>query len=981
MRQSSLHILKLGFTLFLLVLSTSLIAQSHYSYSFQEYNTDDGLPSPEIHDILQDSAGFIWLGTTSGLVKYDGYNFHTFSFNDQLVDNSVVKMYLDNQNRIWFGTFNGMLCRFDNGQLKVFPHNDKLPKGHEADLIANIFIDKDSLVWLTYFNHHGLYTLDSQEKYTRINPFPEKDFEIYALYFTIKENNIVHVRKKDPILQNSTKLQEFSPNSFVLTEDLKPPIWTNHICVITHQDSLIFFTKDTRLFKYNRYTKRLVYKEYGNATLKVFIDSKNCLWLNIMGNGVYRYQNADINSEPEKLLNNYTISNVFEDNQGNYWFTTSYNGLLFSPGLGIKTYFNESIGKQFTCDHLEIHNGKLVFSEAPNKLHVFKDDQLEKKQTYIQKNRKGYFKDLLITQDGQIWPLRRTKATFTVEGEKRKKPRLSKANYTIHEISKDSLAFGLVSGFSIIYKNEEVYYSGPEFTEKVFSIYVDDDKVFWIGTLRGLWKYKDGEYFDLRENNLYNTRISNITGNKKLTLVGTHTKGIFCHIDSYVITINKNDGLSQNQINKLFIESDSVFWAATNTGLNRISVTGEFPYTVKVRVFTEVHGLPSKKINDLDIEGNTLWIATQKGIGTLDLNASLPKLSPIKLFLESFIAGDDTLAVYDDLLVVAPAHNDINISVKALCYGQSGEINYKYRLEGFDKNWKSSISPVIRYTSLPPGKYTLYVVATNFDGNSDQIVKEIQIEAHFTQKLWFFILIYSLGFGILIYIFHLILRTYKRRSEIRQQLLLSEQKALSSQMNPHFIFNSLNSIQSFILNSDIDASQEYLVNFAVLIRKTLENSHKRFIPLEEELDVISLYVKLEQLRFNPSFNFTMETDPKINPKKFMVPPMLIQPLIENSIWHGLSPSSKEKSLNIRLKYLDDTQIECEIEDNGIGREASLKNKRALHKSRGIANTEERIRLLNESEHISIDLKILDLKTDENNPVGTKAVLRLNSNID
>lgn len=213
------------------------------------------------------------------------------------------------------------------------------------------------------------------------------------------------------------------------------------------------------------------------------------------------------------------------------------------------------------------------------------------------------------------------------------------------------------------------------------------------------------------------------------------------------------------------------------------------------------------------------------------------------------------------------------------------------------------------------------------------------------------------------------------RNELKIKNLLTEQKMLRSQMNPHFIYNSLNSIQSFISSDESYQAEKYLARFAKLMRGILENSRVDFVSLDKEIEVLELYLELEQLRFEKRFTFNFIIDENIESDYVSIPPMLIQPFIENAILHGLKTKT-DGILNVTFNENEDYIICC-IEDNGIGRKASENNQAAKkYKSLATTITQERLDTLSKELNITASFTIED-KIDENNkPLGTKVILQL-----
>lgn len=238
------------------------------------------------------------------------------------------------------------------------------------------------------------------------------------------------------------------------------------------------------------------------------------------------------------------------------------------------------------------------------------------------------------------------------------------------------------------------------------------------------------------------------------------------------------------------------------------------------------------------------------------------------------------------------------------------------------------------------------------------------------------IVIYSLVFGMTL----LIVVAYLMYKYIKQQRLannLLALKSLRSQMNPHFIFNALNSVNSFIATNDERTANKYLSDFSTLMRAVLENSEEDFIPLEKEIELLELYTKLEHFRFQDKFDYSIEVDPKIKIDEFQIPPMLLQPYIENAVWHGLRYKEEKGWLQIDISYINRNEIAITISDNGIGRERSkaLKTQnQKKHNSKGLSNIQKRVVILNDMYKDKVDVQIEDINKGEE--TGTKVVVTI-----
>lgn len=304
---------------------------------------------------------------------------------------------------------------------------------------------------------------------------------------------------------------------------------------------------------------------------------------------------------------------------------------------------------------------------------------------------------------------------------------------------------------------------------------------------------------------------------------------------------------------------------------------------------------------------------------------------------------------------------------------------YEYQLNG--REWQHISTPNhLRISSPINGKNNLSIRAIA-DG---QIIAKRDLSFHiffpFYKSAWFYlfftVVILSIGYSLARYRIAQVRKEERLKAEYEKKLAEIESMALRSQINPHFIFNTLNSIKYYAIKKTPSETGEFINRFSVLIRQILENSKKGLIPLREEIETLSNYIEVEKLRFRNAFTSIIEVDPSIDQDFFMIPPSLLQPFVENAIWHGLMHQEGDKQLQIRIEQVD-SMIICQIIDNGIGREAAASIYKAKkHKSSlGVSITKQRIEHLQTVYGIESDLEIIDLYAEDGKPVGTKVLVR------
>jgi hypothetical protein len=353
-------------------------------------------------------------------------------------------------------------------------------------------------------------------------------------------------------------------------------------------------------------------------------------------------------------------------------------------------------------------------------------------------------------------------------------------------------------------------------------------------------------------------------------------------------------------------------------------------------------------------------------------------LSPFKIVLSQILMFDALLPV-NDTIQLLHNQNHLKFVFGNLTQNKSEKLQFRYVLEGLEKNWTYTDNNYAQFHFLPPGNYTLKAQSINKEGNlsENMLTLFIKIDKPLWQKTWFLTTLSLILIFFIITSFYLytiwIKRKAAKKSEADKRLAELEMNALRSQMNPHFIFNTLSSIQNFILNKDEKEANKYLSKFAKLMRSIVQNSDKSFINLQEEIHTLELYLHLEQLRFPNKFDYRFEISEKVSLSDDIIPPMILQPFIENSIRHGIAHLKDRKGLILIQIDRYDYFLKCIVFDNGIGRkQSSLINqqKHSTHQSKGMHITKERLQLLNQLYKEIVSLEIIDLY-EAHQAVGTE----------
>jgi len=528
----------------------------------------------------------------------------------------------------------------------------------------------------------------------------------------------------------------------------------------------------------------------------------------------------------------------------------------------------------------------------------------------------------------------------------------------------------------------------PMFAAFVFDLFTDSRGRVWYGS-------RDFGYFDLHKDAFVNFSYPRDFGNSDVKLhriysitetrdgniwLGTSNSGIaVININSdsvyFVRSYKILSGLVNNRIENLLTDKSGNVWASTPDGLSKID-----PISHEIENYGSDYGMSNILCMQLEEDGE-IFVGTRNGYYRFypeDITSIKPLNKP---YIKSFKVFDDpqninTCSDSTQKIKLKPDQNFFSIEYGAISYFNRQQTTFKYKLDGLDENWQNAGNrKYVSYTNLSGGNYTFRLKANG----ENEISLPIFIATPFW-KTWWFILLITLvivGFAVLVHLYRT--RQIKKREELKssynKKISELEVKALRTQMNPHFLFNSLNSIRYYILKEDNKNASEYITKFSRLLRLILKNSRQNQISLKDELHALEIYIDFEQMRFNKKFEYTLEVDSSINQEKIQVQPLTIQPFVENAIWHGLMPKEGNGVLIIKIDK-DNGTLKIIVEDNGIGRQkASEIKKEELTdtKSYGLQITEERMKLMSNIRGKQSEFKITDLY-DKKKPAGTKVII-------
>lgn len=949
--------------------------------NFRNYSVEHGLPFINVSAISQDKNGYLWTGGYGGLSRFNGKEFVNYSPKNGLANNSVTSIAQDSAGNLWIGTENG-ISRLDNGKFETFREGD----GVISNSINVVIAERGEIVW--FGTRDGLGRYDGK-KFTSFN---KKDGlcgnNVLSLFTDSKGNLWVGT------IQGATRMSGNSFNSYGLAEGLCDTI-IKSVCE-DHLGRIWFGTTKGACFldpstgKVTTLSTTIGLPD--NDVRCIIRDRLDQVWIGT-ARGLARFKDEKLSViEVGKGLNSNLIASLFEDFEGNIWIGT-YSGLFRYRGDDFVRYDEQDgLNNTFLYQILRDKKGVMWIGTGGGGVNRYDGNKFTAITT-ADGLAGNTVTAALEDEDGTLWfgtsaglsRYRNGKFTnFT------KKDGL--INNSVQSLLRDSRGILWAGGTGGITKYDgktfEKYNLAVGQHEYQVSCILEDQKGnIWFGAYQGGLYVFDGEnFYDYSKKlGLKSSAYMSILQDRKGNIyIGTFD-GVFMYNGYELAQFSETEGLSSDLVyTMVFDNSEKTLWVGTNQGLNKIDIDEfnrsgrkEIEHYGKEEGFTGVESNTNGVYKDID---GSIWFGTVNGLIHYNPIAYQPNLTPPRTSITGFkLFYKDTLL--SNNIELPYNQNNISIEYIGISLTNPAKVRYKYILEGFDKKWSPETSnSFTTYSNLPPGSYRFLVKSCNNEGiwNETPATFSFVISAPFW-KTWWFWGATSGAMLVMIYIgFRYRIQQIRHRERIilnqKVQMATNELKALRSQMNPHFLFNSLNSIQNYIMSSDPESASKYLSKFAKLMRTILNNSERGTVTVREEMEGLDLYLQLEVMRFEGKFEYRVEVDPMIDQDFFEIPTMLIQPYVENAILHGLVPKQSKGRLLVQID-MDKTHIICRVIDDGIGRKRSMalkeKSGKKEHKSMGMRITRDRLAVLNNIHNSNLSVNITDLEDESGEPQGTK----------
>lgn len=996
---------------------------------FRKYTVDDGLPNNIGYKMFQDSKGYLWVGTDNGLGRFDGKDWKIYNTEDGLSSPFPIAMQEAEDGALWISSWKGGLDILQGDSISHVNVEGGDIKINGLNLINN----HEVLVWnfstISKYQKHadgkwrssGNYTprLDSNNKFCLK---PREDLADTRILLSSHEVAVSAISNQRTLIYGLFSgvyecKKNFNIELFFEAPSKKDTIYG----FFEAPDKALWFTSKQKIYKLD---------ESGQTqTFSKGLPNERIYSINVVANkyayiitGDVRYRSSklyyyDFTTEKSLLLNDILglesqPAHMIQDAELNVWLTTdgvglyclypslfrhygkkdglvhsfvntvestSKEGVLVGTKNGLFTLQNDFFGKEKLYgripgrhhdDNLFTITDVLVSHNNPEKIWaVGTNIGISKTNEHFYFNDSVVGGDRLMHDDDGVMLIQTSinnlKALYPIKGlEPYKDNNAPECFYACYWYRfSGEIQFGEAYHtkkrklYLLEYQADEqqsLYRFGQDYEKKLIfsqfpskrvnSIYEDMDYNLWVGTDNGLYwlrKKPDGSGYEL----------------------GWH--------------YTEADGLISKRCRKLLMDDNGLLWIGTPHGLMYFNGKQFTTYTSKTglidNTITALH---------LDYEKN-LWVGTGHGVSKMNISE---KPNIIRAPLPAPVLNLEKISVNgsDFSIASVPSQFEYNTELsfyfKAVTFLYPEKLQYQYQLN--EGKWVSIQDNALTFSLLQPGVYRLQLRVKKLNSNwCEPVVFTFKILSPWWFTWWaiclYIIVLVSLFLGVMAIQRKRIKLKEEERIRINKTFTELELKALQAQMNPHFIFNALNSIQGFILDSDELKANDYLSSFSQLMRMYLESSKSKYISVGQEVKLLALYIELESLRFGDRLTFSIDADPLITNEEYKIPGMLVQPYVENAINHGLSYKKESGTLNVSFIKEPDC-ICCIVEDDGVGRKKALEIRQKMkkqHRSRAMQIVDERLVALNSMDKVEVNIVVEDKKDEHGEGAGTKVIIK------
>lgn len=984
----------------------------HYSFGQDPVrniiNMDNGLPSNQVYYIHQDRKGDVWFCTDNGLARYNGIDVITYGIKDGLPGNVIFSAFEDYKGRLWFSTFTKGFFYFQNDSLIIPPFNPSLLKAAGSSFHKFFYVSENDSIYMMNSNRKLGYFKASIKDTNVLEVLTNKDrtyvdgrakvnngfyyFPLEKRLYTFEE---LGLGKCKTLFERCSQLIKVSIATGITLDERGEVEWAS-------LGKNLFRVTPEGLYFIHHFFNPI---DGINAT-----DSE--LWVSLRDLGTFRFEFDSLKLDTAQLKECYfpnkNIIFAKKDREDNYWFGTLNAGAFQVQELDNRVFKLPENIEANALTSFYFKGDTVRLSPLTNITKPLSEDirtSTQKFKKYLEELPAYGFKELKANPNlqtnkslGHIYTMKRkpkglalidhmairvtswgnntvwtdnflysgamTRTKFDPLGGK-PKSELMEASYghylnnsvfarKICLLENGSVIYCTTNGFLETTKDSLIFNSNEYGVEEpISSVLKLDDFHYLYGTFYGLFEWdKTNSTKAIDADGLLAYRIEDIKMDKRgFIYVATQGGGLVVIAKDSIFKLSELNGLSNNNVEEIVVMNDTI-WATTKNGLNRVYVNNNLEVNSTFHWSNSLSG--SNPIIELGVLKNEVAFYNGKQVVYVKKSPS-KKSKDIEVYIGGISSSGKALNNLDNGYSIIGERNKLVIDFRKNGLINSAFDYYEYKLERYDTAWVKTRSREVVYENLPFGEYQFYVRAFN---NENKVSKNtasllLTIERPYFREIWFQALVLISLSSIVFMLISQYLARRNTRLKNERALISSNIFALKMQMNPHFTFNALNSIQYFIASGKKRSANDFLSRFSDLIRNVLQSAGKTKVSLREELENLKNYIELEKMRSENNFIVLFEIDTDVATNETFVPSLILQPIVENAIWHGIEKLPTKGELKIRI-YKEAQLLKCFISDNGPGIEIDPfklqeQGEKGLYRSVGLSNVIQRLKLISKME--------------------------------
>ena len=965
------------------------------------FNHLNGLPTNTIYDLAVSKKGYLYLATDYGIYNFNGKEFKILPL-FECKATTFTDLCFDYKGRLWTRNFSNEIFCLERDTLRLMTHyfSDR-----SDDLSISRLLTAEQGVYIN--DQLRVIRLDLKTMRTT-DVVTAKDFDrpTASLWdFTIDSSGNIYMKSNNnlwlkpagkPIVEFSDK---FSDDIKVAEGHLGYNFGIIHYTPILEKELTVY-----DIYSTNSYTHRSQPLPMVNKALRGVKLARNSIWF-CSANGLYHYKET---GELDMVLSrDYYVTKIVQDFEGGYWISTIGHGLIYIPNLNTRwtrtqTGYFTVLAKQDEKTILVGANqgqilavdtsGRTVFnytSSRASDIQFIHFDSLQRRLYHSL----GYHS---LNNNVSVASLPLSK--------------------TLLRLDENHLIIGLHNGAYVLH--EDIY--KPVRLSKEIAVRLDSSSFSWnssfnsnnnfplllrYGRVRSSCDGTENSFFMAFVDGLY-VFDKKMLSSRQITTglgrpiyatslaksgdtlwVGTFQQGIFAidqNTNQIIANYTTDQGLSSNQTNKIFIDNDKL-WILSAQGIDLLNIQ-----IGTIENASKKYTLDMTAINDVFIMGQYLWLSSNDGLLRMDNIKSQTATQP-RIIIHSVKYGPKEFSPYTPYsLVLGQSGQELALTFEVLSFRNRQNLNYEYRILASNSYWTNiewkniNISEnKMKIPLLPAGNYTLQlrIKDSNLSIRFPQYQFKFQLYPSFFESRQFKA-IWTIVFAAIVWLSsHIYHSYYLKWTSLRVRVISSQLTSLRARMNPHFLNNTLNTIQALVQADNKKLALKSVEHFSILMRRVLDTSAEENISLSKEFEALQTYLELERLRFRQELKSTIVFDfaPDVRPEAIRLPSMIIQPIVENAIKHGLMHKSGKKEIDIRCFFGNNDNLFIVIADNGVGRQAArLINARRKFSHTSFASdaTQKRIELINQLRNKEIQIETIDRYDSAQQPLGTTVIISI-----